>query len=150
MIDWSKAPEDATHYCYAEGAPSEWLKFSGDEVYFWVGGIWLAYKISEVSTRHILESVARFSSASVDEPPSPYHVRNIWKNEDWIDFYRFYDMLKLGKPHQVGDSAIEHAMKKISNPGSRSGGKDRIKDIEEAIWSLQNAIADIKAQEGVE
>jgi hypothetical protein len=83
----------------------------------------------------------------MSKAPSPYHVRNIWKDAEWIDFYRMYDMLKSGKVHQVGDSAIEHAMKKLAALGQRSGGKSKIQDIEEAIWSLQNAIKDIKESE---
>ena len=74
-----------------------------------------------------------------DVPPSRYHVRNIWHNEEWVDFYMFYDQLKLNKPHEIGDSAIEHALKKASQAGMRSGGKTKLQDIEEAIWSLQNA-----------
>jgi hypothetical protein len=84
---------------------------------------------------------------NTEAPPSPYHVRNIWKDTEWIDFYRMYDMLKAGKVHEVGDSAIEHAMKKLTALGLRSGGKSKIQDLEEAIWSLQNAIKDIKESE---
>lgn len=79
-----------------------------------------------------------------ESPPSKYHVRNIWKDQEWVDFYMLYDQYRLGKTHQVGDSAIEHAWKKITQAGERSGGKSRIEDLEEAIWSLQNAVKMIK------
>lgn len=83
-----------------------------------------------------------------NNPPSRYHVRNIWSGEEWIDFYMYYDQLKLGKPHEVGDSAIEHALKKLSCAGLRSGKKSKIQDLEEAIWSLQNAVKMIDKAEG--
>jgi hypothetical protein len=96
------------------------------------------------AARHEIVTDINDEDINTDAPPSPYHVRNIWKNAEWIDFYRMYDMLKAGKVHEVGDSAIEHAMKKLTALGLRSGGKSKIQDIEEAIWSLQNAIKDIK------
>lgn len=89
-------------------------------------------------------------TCEVQVPPSKYHVRNLWKNQDWIDFYHMYDQFKLGKPHEVGDSAIEHAWKKLTCAGERSGGKSKIQDLEEAIWSLKNAINMIKESENNE
>lgn len=76
--------------------------------------------------------------------PSKYHVKNIWQNCEFIDFYQMYDMYKLGKPHEVGDSAIEHAWKKITDPGNRSGGKSKLQDLREAVDSLNRAIDDIE------
>jgi len=81
-----------------------------------------------------------------EAPPSPYHVKNIWGHAEYIDFYMYYDQLKLGKPHEVGDSAIEHALKKASQAGLRSGGKSKIQDLEEAARSLLQAVEQIKAQ----
>lgn len=81
-------------------------------------------------------------------PPSKYHVRNIWKDQEYIDFYMYYDQLKVGQPHQVGDSSIEHAMKKLSAAGMRSGGKSKVQDLKEAIWSLNNAIEMIEKSGG--
>lgn len=89
---------------------------------------------------------ANMAQPEKDVPPSKYHVKNIWKDEEWLDFYMIYDMQKVGKPHQIGDSAIEHAMKKLPAPGMRHT-KTRIQDIKEAIWSLQNAVKMIEAQE---
>lgn len=74
------------------------------------------------------------------QPPSKYHVKNIWKDEEWVDFYMMYDQCRIGKPHQIGDSAIEHAWKKITQAGERSGGKSRVQDIKEAIDSLEKAL----------
>lgn len=79
--------------------------------------------------------------------PSKYHVKNIWQNCEYIDFYQMYDMYKLGKPHEVGDSAIEHAWKKITVAGNRSGGKSKLQDLREAVDSLNRAIDDIESMQ---
>lgn len=84
---------------------------------------------------------------NTDAPPSKYHVRNIWQGEEWLDFYTVWDAIKLGKTYQVGDSAIDHAMKKGFAIGERSGGKSRIQDLKEMIWSLERAVELIEAQE---
>lgn len=75
-----------------------------------------------------------------EPPPSKYHVKNIWKDKEWVDFYMMYDQCRIGKTHQVGDSAIEHAWKKITQAGERSGGKSKVQDIKEAIQSLEKAL----------
>lgn len=63
--------------------------------------------------------------------PSKYHrcIRGMW-----VDVY---DILAA---YQTDSAAIDHAIKKLLAPGSRSGGKSRVQDIEEAIWSLQRAL----------
>lgn len=37
-----------------------------------------------------------------------------------------------------------HAVKKILVPGQRNGGKSAVQDIEEAIWSLQELLKELK------
>ncbi len=77
---------------------------------------------------------------------SAYHVKNIWKESDELDWYMINDMQKLGKPHEVGDSAIEHAKKKLSALGMRSGGKSKLQDLRECVTSLNIAINQIEQQ----
>lgn len=48
-----------------------------------------------------------------------------------------YDILRA---FAVNDSAVAHAVKKLLAPGQRSGGKSYLQDLEEARWSLDNAI----------
>jgi hypothetical protein len=86
-------------------------------------------------------------SARDNTAPSKYHVKNIWQNFEFIDFYQMYDMYKLGNPHEVGDSAIEHAWKKITVAGNRSGGKSKLQDLREAVDSLNRAIDDIESMQ---
>lgn len=63
--------------------------------------------------------------------PSKYHRRI---RDEWVDVY---DILAA---YNTGSAAIDHAIKKLLVPGGRSGGKSRVQDIEEAIWSLQRAL----------
>lgn len=60
-----------------------------------------------------------------------------------FDYYDYCDALNKDKTYQAGDAAIEHARKKLTNPGGRSGGKDRLKDVTEAKISLERAIEQI-------
>lgn len=75
-------------------------------------------------------------------PPSRYHVKN--PGGEWLDFYDIWGGIRIGKPYQIGDSAIEHAAKKLYAAGERSGGKSRLDDIKEARWSLDRAIEQIE------
>ena len=102
------------------------------------------FEIDYIKARdYIKEKSARDNTTS----PSKYHVKNIWQNCEFIDFYQMYDMYKLGKPHEVGDSAIEHAWKKITVAGNRSGGKSKLQDLREAVDSLNRAIDDIESMQ---
>ena len=59
-----------------------------------------------------------------------------------VDHYDLEDARRVGKVYQPGDSAIEHARKKLGIPGER-GAKDRLQDIIEAKESLERAITQI-------
>ena len=62
-----------------------------------------------------------------------------------IDFYDFWDAFHVGKPHEAGDSAIEHAVKKLILPGQRHA-KSKMEDIDEAITSLYRAKQQIECE----
>lgn len=66
--------------------------------------------------------------------PSKYHrdIRGVM-----VDTY------DICRAFGVTDPALAHALKKILMPGTR-GAKDLIQDLEEARWSLDNAIAALK------
>lgn len=40
----------------------------------------------------------------------------------------------------VTNPAVAHAIKKLLAAGQRSGGKDRLQDMREAIWSIERAV----------
>lgn len=42
------------------------------------------------------------------------------------------------------DAMRAHAVKKILVPGQRNGGKSAVQDIEEAVWSLQELLKEMK------
>ena len=73
-----------------------------------------------------------------DTPPSIYHVKN--PGGKWLDFYSIWDAIMLGKVHQVGDTAIAHAAKKMLAPGKRDGKKDRLHDLKDMQWTVGRAI----------
>ena len=74
-----------------------------------------------------------------DERPSKYHIKNVFKHKDWVDWYD----IERGKRATgiIIDPAIEHASKKLFV--NDRGHKDELTDIDEAIWSLQNAREEI-------
>lgn len=59
------------------------------------------------------------------------------------DHYDIEDAYRVGKVYQVGDSALEHARKKLKIPGDR-GAKDRLQDMIEARDSLNRAIEQVQ------
>lgn len=63
-----------------------------------------------------------------------------------IDFYDIWDAYHEGKPHKLGDSAIQHAVKKLLIPGERHA-KTRVEDIDEAIASLLRAKQQLEWEE---
>lgn len=64
--------------------------------------------------------------------PFSHYFRDV-RQLDGIDVYR---VLKL---FEVTDPALQHAIKKLLVPGVR-GAKDRRKDLEEAVVSIQRAL----------
>lgn len=64
--------------------------------------------------------------------PFSHYFRDV-RQLDGIDVYR---VLKL---FEVTDPALQHAIKKLLVPGGR-GAKDRRKDLEEAVVSIQRAL----------
>lgn len=48
-----------------------------------------------------------------------------------VDVYRVLQLF------EVTDPCLQHAIKKLLVPGKRSGGKDRMADVREAIYSLE-------------
>lgn len=75
---------------------------------------------------------------------SSYHITI---NGVEFDYYDYCDALNAGKVYQPGDAAIEHARKKLTNPGGRSGGKSRYDDIKESRDSLNRALEQMEKVE---
>ena len=60
----------------------------------------------------------------------PHYFKDV-RHLDFIDVYRVLDLF------EVTDQCIAHAVKKLLVSGKRGGGKDRDRDIQEAIDSLE-------------
>lgn len=80
------------------------------------------------------------------KPRSKYHMENLCKGVDEVDYYRVMDIFRIGRTRQIGDSAVEHAIKKLLIPGER-GAKGRIQDLEEAVRSIKEAIKMVEESE---
>lgn len=70
------------------------------------------------------------------------YVKNI-KGVD-VDLYDIFDA------YNVTDQAIGHALKKLLVPGLRNGGKSKLQDVKEAIFSLQRAATILEAKQETE
>lgn len=46
-IDWSKAPEGATHYTHYRHAVQPWLKGTPENGFWWSNGAWQAFRLSD-------------------------------------------------------------------------------------------------------
>ena len=57
-------------------------------------------------------------------------------NEPYIGHFDVYDVLNAFSPPS---EQIRHAVKKLLVTGGRLGGKTALQDIDEAIWSLEEA-----------
>lgn len=53
-----------------------------------------------------------------------------------VDVYRVCELFKVDDP----SGATQHAIKKLLLPGQRGAGKDRAKDLKEAIDTIQRRI----------
>lgn len=73
-----------------------------------------------------------------DTKISPYHrkvTQRVIDNDLHMDMYDVLAMWKTDSP------AIDHAVKKLLNPGNRGdNNKNRLKDLKEALWSIEEAI----------
>lgn len=58
-IDWSKAPEGATHYTKHPRASSKWLRMHDDGRSFWDGDQWRRYTLEDVAAEHFALAVPR-------------------------------------------------------------------------------------------
>jgi hypothetical protein len=55
-----------------------------------------------------------------------------------------FDVYDVLRAFEVTDPAIAHAVKKLLVTGGRNGGKSKEQDLQEALWSLKEAIKEFK------
>lgn len=82
----------------------------------------------------LMELVSYHPSEKQAEPKKHPHYHKPVNGRETIDVYDVLDMFEVDT-HPIG-----HAIKKLLVAGKRGGGKDRARDFQEAIDSIQRAI----------
>ena len=82
----------------------------------------------------------RVNPPSPTPPTQPLNKYHRKVNQRAIDNGLVMDVYDLDVMWPDPNTAVIHARKKLMALGMRSGGKTRKRDIEEAIWSLQEAL----------
>jgi hypothetical protein len=75
----------------------------------------------------------------MSELESPYHRKLKLTAEECEQGYVVIDCNDIIDLIGIKESRLQHAFKKIGFSGSR-GHKDKIKDLTEAVWSINNEI----------
>ncbi len=139
-IDWSKAPEGATHWHDA----STWYKIADDSVFVYSDyhDVWVlsAYEISDIdfsqdfitrpeSIHDVARSIEAARVSEQSERTYPHYFKDV-SDVDAIDLYH------VARLYDITDPALFHAFKKIACAGKR-GTKDQAQDVQEAIDALK-------------
>ena len=142
-IDWSKAPEGATHYSkrfgeYYKAEDGFLLNYLADESR-WI--VLIDWSISALESPHFemiklpesIHDVARsIEAARVAERTYPHYFKDV-SGVDQIDVYA---VLRL---FEVTDPCLQHIVKKALCAGKR-GAKDWAKDVQEIADTAQRMI----------
>lgn len=86
-------------------------------------------KLSELGGA-VIEKWEISTFGDAETKPHPHYFKDV-RHLGFIDVYRVLDLF------EVTDPCITHAVKKLLVSGKRGGGKDRDRDIQEAIDSLE-------------
>ena len=140
-IDWSTAPEGATHW---HDDVSAWYKIVDDSVFIYsdYDDVWVlsAYETSDIdfsqdfitrpeSIHDVARSIEAARVAEQSERTYPHYFKDV-SGVDAIDLYH------VARLYDINDPALFHAFKKIACAGKR-GSKDQAQDVQEAIDALK-------------
>ena len=142
-IDWSKAPEGATHYNTSSGAFFKRLDSGLVLVSSETAGEWAslgAYTVFDLesstctikrpeSIHDVARSIEAARAAEKSERTYPHYFKDV-SDVDAIDLYH------VARLYDITDPALFHAFKKIACAGKR-GSKDQAQDVQEAIDALK-------------
>ena len=159
MIDWSQAPEGATHWGYLNGYPYFWVVDGLKTKYLSSNRSLCTYKYS-YGNKETLEFISTLTPRPKDWPtdkqrgtngPSGEHYEQPRTNKYdrtihgkygtgscTVDVYRVLNAFGPLSPE------IDHAVKKLLAPGSR-GHKDERQDLLEAIQSIEARLQYLEA-----
>ena len=142
-IDWSKAPEGATHYSkrfgeYYKAEDGFLLNYLADESR-WI--VLIDWSISALESPHFemiklpesIHDIARSIEAARVAEQSERTYPHYFKDVSAVDAIDLYHVARL---YDITDPALFHAFKKIACAGKR-GAKDRAQDVQEAIDALK-------------
>lgn len=144
QVDWSKAPEGATHYSPETDAKHA-VFYKDDFKQMWIEqwpnlGWQEAHSLNEherpifipqklESIRDVARSIEAARVAEQSERNYPHYFKDV-SAVDAIDLYH------VARLYDITDPALFHAFKKIACAGKR-GTKDRAQDVQEAIDALK-------------
>ena len=141
QVDWSAAPEGATHW---HDDFSAWYKIVDDSAFIYsdYDDVWdlSAYEISDIklsqgfiarpeSIHDVARSIEAARVAEQSERTYPHYFKDV-SDVDAIDLYH------VARLYDITDPALFHAFKKIACAGKR-GAKDQAQDVQEAIDALK-------------
>lgn len=78
------------------------------------------------------------------ERPSPYHLKNVFKQKEYFDWYDYIDAVRA--TGIALDPRVEHVIKKLFV--NDRGHKSVIKDVKESIKTLQMYLEKIESDNG--
>jgi len=136
-IDWSKAPEGATHYCKPHGM---WHKAAYNPFRVWV---WMQdaqdWELQPKERTDFWLSQGDLSEDNLLERPRQQDVSkhsHYFKDVSGVDKIDVYAVLRL---FEVTDPCLQHIVKKALCAGKR-GAKDWAKDVQEIADTAQRLI----------
>jgi len=108
-------------------------------------------EVSSVKSKGFDSEYRKLANKLADEELklSPYHRKMRLSSEEIDHGFVILDCNDILDLVGVTRSRMQHAAKKVLYAGVR-GHKDLEKDLEEAIWSLQNELISIKKQKAIE
>ena len=150
VIDWSKAPEGATHYAIKESG-AIWFKDDYSFWSIWGDGEWEAIGLpaSELTVLHHQAELVddqieseNHDCAAMDLSSMERKHSHYFKDVSSVDQIDVYSVLRL---FEVTDPCLQHIVKKALCAGKR-GAKDFAKDVQE-IADTANRLIELERGE---
>lgn len=157
IIDWTSAPEGATHY---RRSTDTFFKLCENKGEFWVGDwavtlytlktakdnpsdfIKRPESITDVARSIEAARVAEKSMPWPDGDPRYFETSDVPETKKYPHYFKdvsavdAIDLYHVARLYDITDPALFHAFKKIACAGKR-GAKDRAQDVQEAIDALK-------------
>lgn len=115
---------------------SDWIKWNGEKCP--VGG-YVTVEASLVDWTHKdrFSDIIGYRNVLISNDDENNYARKFTKRMNDSQAFDVYDVLSA---FNVTCPMRQHAIKKLLAAGQRSGGKSELQDLQEALWSVQEAI----------